>query len=139
MARLSTSRYLLARPSKRAEDWAGNSESTSLKSKRMHYSPFPCPVRVYMCGTDESCYSHTGSKAPAVVTTRLFLSPKSFQNNRPLERYLTHELSHLHIEQSLGFFRSLRLPAWFKEGLAELVSGGAQPASGSLIMKHLEL
>lgn len=38
---------------------------------------------------------------------------------------LLHELSHLHLRQHLGFWRSYAVPKWFHEGLATLVSGGA--------------
>ena len=38
---------------------------------------------------------------------------------------LLHELSHLHLRQHLGVWRSYTVPKWFHEGLATLVSGGA--------------
>jgi len=38
---------------------------------------------------------------------------------------LLHELSHLHLRQHLGVWRSYTVPKWFHEGLATSVSGGA--------------
>ena len=46
---------------------------------------------------------------------------------------LTHELSHLHLQQQLGVYHyDANMPAWFQEGLAVLVSGGggAETVSG---------
>jgi len=50
---------------------------------------------------------------------------------RRAKKYLTHELSHLHLQQQLGVYKMSRLPVWFKEGLAAYVSdgGGAQARS----------
>lgn len=93
--------------------------------EQVHGWPFRRAVSVYVCATDESCARHTGSKAPAVVTNKLFLSPALFDGARPLDRYLAHELSHLHLVQSVGVRGAFRIPEWFKEGLAEVVSGGA--------------
>jgi hypothetical protein len=36
---------------------------------------------------------------------------------------LTHELSHLHFQQKLGFFKGRKHPAWFREGFADYVAG----------------
>lgn len=98
-----------------------------------HYSPFFGPVNIYVCATTENYFRQTGHRAPAIVTTHLFLSPDLFRGNKPVDRYLTHELSHLHIRQKLGLVGAFRLPSWFKEGLAELVSGGA---TGYQILNH---
>jgi hypothetical protein len=95
------------------------------KVEEAQYSPFQDPIKIYVCASAENYYKLTGTRAPAVVTNKLFLSPVLFSERRPLERYLTHELSHLHLMQRLGMLNYTRLPAWFKEGLAEVVSGGA--------------
>ncbi len=34
-----------------------------------------------------------------------------------------HELSHLHLIQRLGIFKTMRIPHWFREGLANIVAG----------------
>ncbi len=43
----------------------------------------------------------------------------------PAERFLTHELSHLLLYQYAGAIGYMQVPAWFREGLAVMVSGGA--------------
>jgi len=88
------------------------------------YLPFRDPVKIYVCASAESYYKLTGTRARAVVTNRLFLSPALFQDGPTLPLYLTHELSHLHLLQRLGTYRMIELPSWFKEGLATFVSGG---------------
>jgi hypothetical protein len=54
----------------------------------------------------------------------LFFSPRLVEEQRPVPLYLTHELSHLHLEQQMGTYKFAKLPAWFKEGLATYVSEG---------------
>lgn len=95
------------------------------KVEEDQYLPFHDPVKIYVCASAENYYKLTGSRAPAVVTKKLFLSPVLFSEGRPIDRFLTHELSHLHLVQRLGMLNYTKLPAWFKEGLAEVVSGGA--------------
>ena len=103
------------------------------KVENGQYLPFSAPVRVYLCASDESYYKLTGTKARAVVTRKLFLSRTLLAEPPLVPLYLTHELSHLHLLQRLGILRLTNLPAWFKEGLAALVSGGggAQRVSDS--------
>lgn len=92
-------------------------------------APFKSAVSIYVCATNTSFYRLTGRRAPATTTNNVFLSPDLFQGTRALDRYLTHELSHLHLVQSIGVLGGTRLPEWFKEGLAEMVSGGATSSS----------
>ena len=94
-----------------------------------HYLPFSSRPAIYVCATEEDFYRLTGRRVPATVTNKLYLSPDLFQGQRALDRYLTHELSHLHLVQRVGLFGGTRLPGWFKEGLAELASGGATASS----------
>jgi hypothetical protein len=60
---------------------------------------------------------------------RLVLSPTRYglQHQR-LSAILTHELSHDHLEGYLSTYAWVRLPNWFKEGLAVIASrgGGAE-------------
>lgn len=95
------------------------------KVESAQYLPFNEPVSVYLCASEASYYRLTGTKARALTTSRLFLSPAILEERQPiLKLYVTHELSHLHLQQCLGILRMQKLPAWFKEGLAALVSGG---------------
>lgn len=94
-----------------------------------HQQPFPKPIVVYVCATEKSFESYGfGVKGAGgfVFGERLFLSPKPVNTAERLPRVLTHELSHLHLEQMIGSWRATsRLPGWFKEGLAVVVSNGA--------------
>lgn len=95
------------------------------KVEATNYQPFKNAVEVYVCASKESYFRETGQLSSAVVTQKLFLSPALFQEHKPTDRYLTHELSHLQLLHRLGTLDMLKLPSWFKEGLAEFVSGSA--------------
>ncbi len=97
--------------------------------EKAQYRPFAKPVAVYVCKSEDSFASHTGlpKEVRGALTTKVFLSgklmrPKFRETTRAI---LTHELSHLHLQQRLGIYGyNAKLPAWFQEGLAVLVSGG---------------
>jgi hypothetical protein len=100
-----------------------------------HYRPFPQPVTVYVCGSVE-CFERAmpGAArytAAVIYDNRVLLAPRLFERE-PARLYpiLVHELSHLHLGQSLGHY-TMRIPVWFHEGLASLValSGGADLVS----------
>jgi hypothetical protein len=56
---------------------------------------------------------------------RVFIAPSTFESNTE-KSILVHELIHLHICQHLGIFKFAGgIPAWFNEGLAVMISGGA--------------
>jgi hypothetical protein len=99
------------------------------------YRRFAEPVRVYVCASKESFRSYSlrvGDAAGFVFNKRLFLSPKLASTPERIPRILTHELSHLHLEQQIGPLKAGGdLPDWFKEGLAVFVSdgGGAENVS----------
>jgi hypothetical protein len=90
--------------------------------------PFAHPVTVGVYATPEAyaAANASGSAGSVGVTAfgRVILSPTL---NRPQRRrlpaILTHELSHAHITGWTST-ADLRLPNWFKEGLAVMVSGG---------------
>src|SRR5262249_4756075 len=78
-----------------------------------------------------------GSANPVGVTFagRVNLSPKLFRPQRQrLPAILTHELSHAHIQGWISANAYIRLPNWFKEGLAVMVSGGG----GAELVRSLE-
>jgi predicted peroxiredoxin len=81
-----------------------------------------------VCANTESFRSYgfrIGNAGGFVLNQRLFISPKPENTAERIPRILTHELSHLHLEQQMGSLQSAReLPNWFKEGLAVHVSGG---------------
>lgn len=91
------------------------------------FRPFRKPVVVHVCAStasfDRYGYGVTGNGG-FVFNGRLFISPKPQNTADRLPRLLTHELSHLHLEQHLGVIRFAGdLPSWFKEGLAVHLSG----------------
>jgi hypothetical protein len=100
-----------------------------------HGRRFAHPVTVGVYATPEAyaAANGLGSDIPVGVTFagRVNLSPKLFwPQHARLPAILTHELSHAHVAGWIGnaYFR---LPNWFKEGLAVMVSegGGAELVS----------
>lgn len=47
------------------------------------------------------------------------------QRGMPVENFLTHELAHLLLYQRAGPMAYIRVPSWFREGIAVAVSNGA--------------
>lgn len=89
------------------------------------YSKFKKPVRVYVLNSIDRFSKYCVSKRPrgCVLNERLFISPKAKDT---FSEILTHELSHLHMEQQLGMWNwHSETPPWFQEGLAVYVSDGA--------------
>jgi hypothetical protein len=93
-----------------------------------HYRPFAAPVVVHICGSD-ACFARNVSGAPrftaaVIYENRLLLAPRLFEREpERLHPILVHELSHLHLGQSLGHY-TMGIPVWFHEGLASLVASG---------------
>lgn len=93
-----------------------------------HYRPFAAPVAVHVCGSD-ACFARNVPGAPrftaaVIYENRLLLAPRLFEREpERLHPILVHELSHLHLGQSLGHY-TMGIPVWFHEGLASLVASG---------------
>lgn len=87
----------------------------------------PVPVGVYATPEAYAAANGLGSAQPVGVTFfgRVNLSP-ALHAKQPqrLPAILTHELSHAHIQGWISANAYIRLPNWFKEGLAVMVSGG---------------
>ena len=95
----------------------------------MQGRPFAHPVTVGVYATPEAyaAANASGSAGAVGVTAfgRVALSPVlKWQQHRRLRAILTHELSHAHIQGWTSANGFVRLPIWFKEGLAVMVSGG---------------
>ncbi|HEU0060400.1 MAG TPA: hypothetical protein VFR19_11020 [Hyphomicrobiaceae bacterium] len=88
---------------------------------------YPVPVGVYVTPEAYEAANGQGSSRPVGVTFvgRVNLSPVLYARQRQrLPAILTHELSHAHLQGWIGGIAYVRLPNWFKEGLAVMVSGG---------------
>lgn len=100
------------------------------------FCAFASPIVIYTYVTRESFASHSGSPVyaeGAVSLNRLNLSPKLLSTPERTRGILTHELSHLNLQLHMGSVAWARLPSWFHEGLATLVSngGGAETVSAA--------
>ena len=92
------------------------------------YRPFPSPLVIYVCNTPKSFARLSGQKETirggVHPTQGLFLNPILLNRPATIALVLTHELSHLHLNQrqQMNF---VDYPAWFNEGLATFVSDGS--------------
>ena len=98
-----------------------------------HFS-HPIIVGAYATPEAYATANGRGSDVPVGVTFagRVNLSPKLFwPQHKRLPAILTHALSHAHLQNWIGGNAYIRLPNWFKEGLAVMVSegGGAELVS----------
>jgi len=75
---------------------------------------------------DAFAAASAGSHAAGVTLMgHVVLSPALFATGRPrLPVILTHELRHAHLQGAMPGLTFYRLPNWFREGLAVMVSGG---------------
>lgn len=95
-----------------------------------HGEPPDPGFRVYVCATQDSFTRKTGQSEGAPVrgiafSRDIWVSPLAFRfHGRDTHREtLAHELSHLRLQQSLGWWRRTRIvPSWFQEGLADRVA-----------------
>jgi hypothetical protein len=112
--------------------------------EKEQYRDFTKQVTVYVCASEDSFAVHTGlsKHVRGALITKVFLSGrlKDPEFNETLKAILTHELSHLHLQQQLGVYNyNTNIPAWFQEGLAVLVSngGGAETVSEAAAVKTI--
>jgi hypothetical protein len=87
----------------------------------------PVPVGVYATPAAYAAANASGSAGAVGVAAfgRVVLSPTlNRPQHRRLPAILTHELSHAHLQGYISPYAWVRLPNWFKEGLAVMVSGG---------------
>ncbi|MBC7604238.1 MAG: hypothetical protein H7255_16465 [Ramlibacter sp.] len=102
--------------------------------EKAQFCSFTQPIEIYTYASRESFSAHSGAPVDAtgaVSLSRLNLSPKLLSMPERTEGTLTHELSHLNLQLRMGSLAWARLPSWFHEGLATLVSngGGAETVS----------
>jgi hypothetical protein len=128
---LATDSRILAEPGgeELAKQVAGYLPEAIAVVEKEQYRQFSKPVEIYVCATEDSFASHTGlsKQVRGAIITKLFLSDRLSKPNfnETTRSILTHELSHLHLQQQLGIYHyNADIPAWFQEGLAVMVSGG---------------
>jgi hypothetical protein len=116
-----------------ARDVAALLPEAIARVEAVHGRPFAHPVIVGAYATPETfaAANGLGSTVPVGVTFagRVNLSPKLFHPQHwRLRAILTHEMSHAHLVGYIGGTSYFRLPPWFKEGLAVMISegGGAE-------------
>ena len=94
------------------------------------FADFEEGFKIYICASQKSMNEYIAADPDLpirgmVLFGDVFLSPAAFDFHEKIafRESLLHELSHLHMKQHLGFFTEQRIPVWFREGLADLVSG----------------
>ena len=100
------------------------------KVEESHSLPFVSNFRVYVCSSHERFTRHIGQPVSHPVRGIAFpfdiwVSPIAFAfyGKDTHQQTVTHELSHLHISQYLGYWHRVKyIPAWFSEGLANWVA-----------------
>ena len=112
-----------------ARDVAALLPDAIARVEAVHGRRFAHPVTVGVYATPEAyaAANGQGSTIPVGVTFvgRVNLSPNLFRpQHQRLRAILTHELSHAHLRGWIGEIAYIRLPRWFNEGLAVMVSGG---------------
>lgn len=97
-----------------------------------HGAAFIDAPSVFVCGAQ--CFTtfipHGKEVAAAQFANAVFMNEdllleQEQQRNMPVENFLTHELAHLLLYQHAGPLAYLRVPSWFREGIAVAVSNGA--------------
>jgi hypothetical protein len=85
------------------------------------------PLKLYVFD-NEADYMRLGGCPPGsracVFGSQLSLAPKLMGEPDTVFAILTHELSHVLLQQRLGTWKISRIPPWFLEGLAVMVSDG---------------
>jgi hypothetical protein len=97
-------------------------DSVENKLSLKYYS---CPG-VFICHTIKSFCQYTGSKYPgprACVPNNFFISPR-LADSPDWKEIVYHELVHSIFKQHLGVYKYQKVPVWFNEGLATLISNG---------------
>lgn len=82
---------------------------------------------VYICNTNKSFCKYSGARYPgprARVTPKgLFISPR-LKSSKDWKDILYHELCHVILLQHTKVLCYVKIPIWFHEGLATLISNG---------------
>lgn len=100
--------------------------------EQTHAVGFKQAPRVLVCHADcVATFAPVSQEVAAVqFGDEIFISDdvimqRERQRHMPMEHFLTHELAHLLLYQRVGALAYVRVPSWFREGLAVAVSNGA--------------
>ncbi|WP_143752545.1 hypothetical protein [Massilia psychrophila] len=100
--------------------------------EQAHGVKFTHPPRVFVCTTEcVVAFVLGNNKDPATQSgDSIFMNEdlilqREQHRGVPADGFLTHELAHLLLYQRAGIIAYLRVPAWFKEGVAVMTSDGA--------------
>jgi hypothetical protein len=100
--------------------------------EQTHGAKFEQPPRIFVCHTDCFTTFTAANKeaAAAQIDDAVFMNEdvllqREQQRGTPVENFLTHELAHLLLFQHAGRVAYLRVPLWFKEGIAVAVTNSA--------------
>ena len=121
-----------------ADRLAASLEGSRKIVEQFHGAQFPQPIQVFVCKTDCITAFAPGSKndpatqlGNAVFVNEDLVLQREQQRGVAPDGYLVHELAHLLLYQRAGVIAYLRVPAWFKEGVACTASNGAGIAATS--------
>ncbi len=100
--------------------------------EQFHGAQFTHLPTVLVCKTDcVTAYAPGSNNDPAtqygdaIFMNEDLLLQREQQRGIPADAFLVHELAHLLLYQRAGVIAYLRVPAWFKEGVAVVASDGA--------------
>lgn len=100
--------------------------------EQTHGAKFPHVLRVFVCNA--GCFTRyvpvNANEPAAQFGDAVFMNADALMKREqrgylPLENILTHELAHLLLYQVPGAIAYARVPAWFREGIAQQVAHGA--------------
>lgn len=100
--------------------------------EQSHGSSWSDPPQLFVC--DAECFSTfvpvskevaAAQFGRAIFMNDAVLKLREQHKNVPVESFLTHELAHLLLYQRAGATGYIRVPSWFREGIAVAVSNGA--------------
>lgn len=100
--------------------------------EQFHGAKFTHPPAVFVCKTDcVTAYAPGSDNDPAtqygdaIFMNEDLLLQRERQRGIAPDGFLVHELAHLLLYQRAGVIAYLRVPAWFREGVAVVASRGA--------------
>lgn len=115
-----------------ADRFAASLEHSMKIVEQFHSAKFTHPPQVFVCKTEcVTVYAPGSNNDPAtqygdsIFMNEDLILQREQQRGIPADGFLVHELAHLLLYQRAGVIAYLRVPAWFKEGIAVVTSSGA--------------